>query len=103
MSSRWVISNIFSTERDYGYQILLRWILFAFRHKNKLTTLNNIGLLLKGVSIDLHARNFVHTKISLCARWAHADERERNLSSPVTHSQVFPKIEVLNSHSLLTH
>ena len=76
---------------------------YLLSDKNKLTTLNNIGLLLKVVLIDLHPRNFVNTKISLCARCAHADERARNLPSPVTHNQVFPKIEALNSHSLLKH
>ena len=43
----------------------------------------NIRVLLKGVSTDLRARNFVHAKISLRARCAHARYRARNLSSPV--------------------
>ena len=44
-------------------------------------TLNNIGVLLKGVLIDLHARNFVHVKTFLRARWVHARHRACNLSS----------------------
>ena len=45
-------------------------------------TLNNIGVPLKGVLIDLRARNFVHVKIFLRARCAHARYRASNLSSP---------------------
>ena len=49
----------------------------------QLNTLNNIGALLKGVLFDSHARNFVHTRISLRARYVHARHRARNLWSPV--------------------
>ena len=34
----------------------------------KLTTLNNVGVLVKSVLTDLRARNFVHAKIPLRAR-----------------------------------
>ena len=44
-------------------------------------TLNNIGVLIKGVVIDLRVRNFVHAKISLRARCAHARHHVRSLSS----------------------
>ena len=44
-------------------------------------TLNNIGVLIKGVVIDLRVRNFVHAKISLRARCAQARHRVRSLSS----------------------
>ena len=73
------IYNSFSAESDYDCQILLCRILFAFTH---LATLNSIGVLLKGVLIDLHARNFLHAKTSLRARCVHARDRARNLSSP---------------------
>ena len=43
--------------------------------------LNNIGVPIKSVVIDLRLRNFVHVKISLCARCAHACRRARSLSS----------------------
>ena len=45
-------------------------------------TLNKIGVLLKGVLIDLRTRNFVHLKTSLCERCAHARQRAHNLTSP---------------------
>ena len=45
-------------------------------------TLNNIGVLLKGVLIDLHARNFVQAKFSLRTPCAHVRHRARNLPSP---------------------
>ena len=55
--------------------------IFAFRQK-KLTIVYNIGVLPKGVVIDLRARNFVHAITSLRAWCAHARHRLRNLSSP---------------------
>ena len=58
-------------------------MLFVFRQKQQLTTLNNIPLLLKGVLIDLHAHNFVHAKTSLHARCVNACHHARNLLSPV--------------------
>ena len=54
----------------------------CFQTQKKLTTLYNIGVLLKDVLIDLRARNFVHAKISLRARYAYDRHRARNLSSP---------------------
>ena len=45
-------------------------------------TLNNIGVLPKGVLIDLHARNFVHAITFLHGRCVQACYRARNLSSP---------------------
>ena len=45
--------------------------------------LNNVGVLVKSVLIDLRARNVVHAKISLRARCVHARHRVRNLSIPV--------------------
>ena len=55
---------------------------YLLSDKNKLTTLNNIGVLHKGVLIDLHARNFMHSKIFLRACCVHACHRAWNLSSP---------------------
>ena len=43
--------------------------------------LNNVGVLPKGVLVDLRARNFVHAVTSLHARCVHARHRARNLSS----------------------
>ena len=48
----------------------------------KLTTLNNVGVLVKSVLVDLRARNFVHAKVSLLVLCMHARHRARNLSSP---------------------
>ena len=48
----------------------------------KLTTLHRIGVLLKGILIESHVRNFVHAKISLRACCVHARHRACNLSSP---------------------
>ena len=45
-------------------------------------TLNNIGVLLKVVLIDLRACNFMHAKISLRARYAHTRHCAHNLLSP---------------------
>ena len=39
-----------------------------FQTQKKLTTLNNVGVLVKSVLTDLRARNFVHAKIPLRAR-----------------------------------
>ena len=41
-----------------------------------------MGVLVKSVLIDLHARNSVHAKTSLCARCVHACHCARNLLSP---------------------
>ena len=54
----------------------------CFHTQKQLATLNNIGILLKGVLIDLRARNFVHAKTSLRACWVHAHHRAHNLSNP---------------------
>ena len=37
----------------------------CFHTQKELTTLHSIGVLLKGISIELHANNFAHVKI-LC-------------------------------------
>ena len=49
--------------------------------QKQLVNLNNISVLLKGVVVDLRARNFVHAKTSLRARCVHPRQRARNLSS----------------------
>ena len=51
--------------------------------QKQLATLNNTGALLKSVLTDLRARNFVHTKTSLCVRCVHVRHCVQNLSSPV--------------------
>ena len=56
--------------------------IICFEILKKLITLNNVGVLVKSVLIDLRARNFVHAKISLRASCVHARHRARNLSSP---------------------
>ena len=61
-----ILNNALKAERNYEWHILLCQILFAFREKKQLTTLNNIRVLLKGVLTDLHACNFVHAKTSTC-------------------------------------
>ena len=48
----------------------------------QLAILNSIGVLLKGVSNDLHAPNFMHVKTSLRIGCVHARNRAHNLSSP---------------------
>ena len=53
-----------------------------FQTQKKLTTLNNVGVLVKSVLVDLRARNFVHAKVSLLVLCMHARHRARNLSSP---------------------
>ena len=47
-----------------------------------LMTLNKIGLLLKGVLIDLHAHNFEHSKTSLLPHCLHGHHHKHNLPSP---------------------
>ena len=47
-----------------------------------------MGVLPKGVLIDLRARNFVHAKTSLSARCVHVRHRARNLASPAKGGQV---------------
>ena len=54
--------------------------IICFQTQKQLATLNNVWVLLKGVLIDLRARNFVHAKTSLRARCVHA--REPNFLSP---------------------
>ena len=44
--------------------------------------LNNVGVLVKSVLIDLCARNFVHAKTSLHAHCMHARHHVCNLLSP---------------------
>ena len=51
--------------------------------QKKLTTLNNVGVLVKSVLIDLRASNFVHAKIYIPVCCVHARHRGRNLSSPM--------------------
>ena len=41
------------------------WAEYYLFLDTKITTLNNIGVLLKDVLIDLHAHNFVHAKTAL--------------------------------------
>ena len=57
--------------------------IICFQTQKQLATLNSIGVLLKGVLIDLCARNFVHVKSSLRAHYVHNSNHARNLSSPV--------------------
>lgn len=45
-------------------------------------TLNNIGMLLKGILTYLLVHNFVHAKTSLHAHWVHDHHCACNLSSP---------------------
>ena len=56
--------------------------IICFQTQKKLTTLNNVGVLVKSVLVDLRARNFVHAKVSLLVLCMHARHRARNLSSP---------------------
>ena len=55
--------------------------IICFQTQKQFNTLNNIGILLKGVLIDLCACNFVHVKTYLRARCVHTRHRARNLSS----------------------
>ena len=57
--------------------------IICFQTQKQLATLNNIGVLLEGVLIELHACKFVHMKTSLRVRCMHARHRACNLSSPV--------------------
>ena len=61
----------------------------CFQIQKQLTTLNNIQVLLKGVLIDLCARNFMHVKTSLHACCMHACHHVCNLSSPELDLKVF--------------
>ena len=54
-----------------------------FQTQKKVTTLNNVGVLVESVLIDLHSHNFMHAKISLCARCVHTRHHACNFSSPV--------------------
>ena len=54
-----IFNNSLSAERDYKCQILL-----CFQTNKYLTTLNKIGVPLKGVLIDLHGHNFAHAETS---------------------------------------
>ena len=56
--------------------------IICFQTQKQLATLINIRELLKSVLIDLRARNFVNAKTSLHARYTHARNCTRNLSSP---------------------
>ena len=51
--------------------------------------LSNIGVLRKGVFIDLRARNFMHAITYLRARCAHARHRARSSASPDSLVYVF--------------
>ena len=56
--------------------------IICFQTQKELTTLNNVGVLVKSALTDLRAHNFVHAKISLRARYVHARHHACNLSSP---------------------
>ena len=56
--------------------------IICFQIRKKLATLNSIRVLFKSILTDLRARNFVHAKTFLRARYVHARDRARNLSSP---------------------
>ena len=60
--------------------------IICFQTKKQLATLNDTRVILKGVLIDLRARNVVHAKTFLRACCLHARHRARNLSSPVLYS-----------------
>ena len=55
--------------------------IISFQTEKQLAALNNIGVLLNGVLIDLRTRNFMHAKTYLRALNVHARHRESNLSS----------------------
>ena len=63
--------------------------IICFKTQKQLATLSNIGILLKGVLIDLRAHNFVHSKTSLRARCVHARHSARNLSNPIQDNKEF--------------
>ena len=56
--------------------------IICFQTQKKLTTLNNVGVLVQSVLADLRAHNIVLAKISLRACCMHARHNARNLSSP---------------------
>ena len=53
--------------------------IICFWSQKKLITLNSIGILLKGVLIDLCAHNFMHVETSLCTYYLHAHHHVWNL------------------------
>ena len=68
----------------------------------KLTTLNNVGVLVKSVLIDLRTHNFMHSKISVCAHCMHAHHHAHNLLSPVTtQSQGVPGTHLTHNSPVL--
>ena len=69
--------------------------IICFQTQKQLATLNNIGELLKGDLIHLHAHNFVHVKTSLHAWCMHTCHCVCNLSSSVT--EIFFHIFFLSS------
>ena len=71
-----------------------------FQTQKKLSTVNNIGVLVKSVLTDLRAHNFVHVKISLCAHCVHARHHAPNLLSPDS-SQFTLILAVVRKHSIL--
>ena len=74
-----IFNNSFSAQRDCECQILLCWILFAFRYKNNS---------LPKITSEYYLNVFwlIHVHVNSCA-WkllcVHACHRARNLSSPV--------------------
>ena len=66
--------------------------------QKQLTNLNNFRALLESLSIDLHARNFVHAKTFLRARCVHARHCARNLQSPAL--EIF-LVELIYSNRLV--
>ena len=56
--------------------------IICFQTQKQLTTLNNIGVLVKDVLIDLRAHNSMHVKNPLHARCMHARDHACNLLSP---------------------
>ena len=74
--------------------------IICFQTQKKLTTVNNIEVLVKSVLTDLRAHNFVHVKISLCAHCMHARHHVPNLLSPDS-SQFTLILAVVRKHSIL--
>ena len=64
-------------------------------------TLNKIGVLLKGVLIDLHAHNFEHSKTSLLLHCLHGHHHKHNLSSPYVkrNEKNYKNLEILRAKS----
>ena len=54
--------------------------IICFETQKQLATLNNIGILLKAILIDLCAHNFGQAKTSSGANCMHTRHRARNLS-----------------------